>query len=160
MLHYIGYDAVVETSSVVLGTNMPLTAHQHLATRAAGIAKSCSSGTRHASWYDVFVRHPLQVVGELAGSVTQPRKLLQTMGRASKWIHSSQWKKHRASLEDSRRAAASLLAQVRDIQSRIDRAHDLTGSNHRFEQTPARESSRPRSVVSAQRSGRRKSLAE
>jgi len=143
MLHYIGYDAVVETSSVVLGTE-----HSIDRTPTLGYTSGRHSeelffrNSAHASWYDVFVRHPLQVVGELAGSVTQPRKLLQTIGRASKWVNSSQWKKHRASLEDSRRAAASLLAQVRDIQSRIDRAHDLTGSTPRFEQTPARESSR------------------
>lgn len=143
MLHYIGYDAVVEKSSVVLGTT-------HAIERTPGIGYTSGRhseelyfrNSAHASWLDVLVRHPLQVVGELCGSVTQPRKLLQTLGRASKWTNSSEWKKHRASLEDSRRAAASLLAQVREAQSRIDRAHDSTGSKPHFEQAPVRETSR------------------
>ncbi len=143
MLHYIGYDAVVETSSVVLGT-----AHTIERTPQLGYTSGRHSeelyfrNSAHASWFDVLVRHPLQVVGELCGSITQPRKLLQTLGRASKWTNSSQWKKHRASLEDSRRAAASLLAQVREAQTRIDRAHDSTASKPHFEQTPVREHSR------------------
>jgi hypothetical protein len=143
MLHYIGYDAVVETKAVVLGT-----ASAVARTPAVGYTSGRSSeelffrNSAHASWLDMLVRHPLQVAGELLGSLTQPRKLLQTLGRASTWLRSGEWKKHRASLEDSRRAAASLLAQVRDAQSRIDRAHDATGSKPHFEQTPARDTAR------------------
>lgn len=140
MLHYIGYDAVVETSSVVLGTAQTIERTPQLGYSSGRHSEELYfRNSAHASWFDVLVRHPLQVVGELCGSVTQPRKLLQTLGRASKWTNGSQWKKHRASLEDSRRAAASLLAQVREAQSRIDRAHDATGSPSNLEQTPARE---------------------
>jgi hypothetical protein len=143
MLHYIGYDAVVEKSSVVLGS-----ANAIDRTPALGYTTGRHSeelffrNSAHASWFDVLVRHPLQVAGELAGSVTQPRKLLQTIGRASKWTNNGQWKKHRASLEDSRRAAASLLAQVREAQTRIDRAHGPGASKPYMEQAPTRETTR------------------
>lgn len=143
MLHYIGYDAVVETNSVVLGSS-----HAVMRTPALGYTNGRHSeslyfrNSAHASWFDVLVRHPLQVVGELASSVTQPRKLLQTLGRVSVWTRWSQYRQHQASLEDSRRAAASLLTQLRDTQSRIDRAHDSSGSKPHFERIPAREQSR------------------
>jgi hypothetical protein len=143
MLHYIGYDAVVDASSVVLGT-----ANVVARTPALGYTSGRHHeqlfyrNSAHASWLDVSVRHPLQVLAELCGSVTQPRKLLQTLGRASTWTGSSTWKKHRASLEDSRRAAAAMLTQLRETQTRIDRAHDKIGSKPHFDQVPIRETRR------------------
>lgn len=143
MLHYIGYNAVVENSSVVLGTTESIARTPTLGyTTGRHSEELYYRNSAHASWLDVLVRHPLQVVGELCGSVTQPRKLLQVLGRVSKWTQGSEWKKHRASLEDSRRAAASLLAQVRDAQFRIDRAHDSSGSKPHVEQPQVRDSAR------------------
>ncbi len=139
MLHYIGYNAVVETSSVVLGTAKTIER-----TPAVGYTSGRHGeelyfrNSAHASWLDVLVRHPWQVLAELCSSVTQPRKLLQTLGRASTWTRGGQWRSHLASLEDSRRAAAAMLAQVREAQSRIDRAHDSLGSKPHLGQDAAR----------------------
>lgn len=140
MLHYIGYDAVVDPSSVVLGTANVVEREPvpgYLSGRHS--EQLFFRNTAHASWVDVVLRHPLQVFGEFCSAVTQPRKLLQTLGRASTWTASGQWKKHRASLEDSRRAASAMLTQLRETQSRIDRAHDSHSSKPHFEGAPVRE---------------------
>ena len=143
MLHFIGYDAVVAPSSVVLGTKNAVEREPALGyTSGRHHEQLFYRNTAHASWLDVAVRHPLQVVGEICSAITQPRKLLQTLGRMSTWTSSSTWKKHRASLEDSRRAAAAMLTQLRETQSRIDRAHDSRTSKPHFEQAPVRETRR------------------
>ncbi len=143
MLHFIGYDAVVDSSAVVLGTANTVERAPALGfTSGRHHEQLFYRNTAHASWLDVAVRHPLQVMAEFCGAITQPRRLLQTLGRASTWTSGSTWKKHRASLEDSRRAAAAMLAQLRETQSRIDRAHDSRGSKPHFEQAPVRETRR------------------
>jgi hypothetical protein len=143
MLHYIGYDAVVAPTSVVLGTKDVVEREPAVGyTSGRHHEQLFYRNTAHASWIDVAVRHPLQVAAELCSAVLQPRKLLQALGRASSWTSSSAWKKHRASLEDSRRAAAAMLTQLRETQSRIDRAHDSRTGKPHFEQAPARETRR------------------
>lgn len=132
ILNFVGYKTISSNQVSVMMSPAATLPSESESSYAAGLhsARLFWRNISLASWSDILLRHPIQIVGNMIGGLLKPRRIGHALGRMRALLGVMKSRHHQDHLVDMRLACEALLQINRATYMRIDPAQSISRGTH------------------------------